>query len=230
MADGTARRQKMVNLNIIVEGQAQLSDMRLDVASNAAALRQSLNKFFTRILSSDDVQITIFMGNGFRNAAKRFVTSEGCQCLYVDSDLPYDTREAWFNTLINDFHPDKSIIIPDDRRDRVFFMVQEMEAWFLKQPDCIEKWRLSMNYDRKLPEEDIAQHSVIRNKDIEDINKPSEKLSTLIKKYIFNGKKGVKYGKMSSAPGLLDALDVEALLPIDRELQRFKGTYIESKC
>lgn len=188
MADGTARRQKMVNLNIIVEGQAQMSDMTLDVASNAAALRQSLNNFFTRILGSDDVQITIFMGNGFRN------------------------------------------IIPDDRRDKVFFMVQEMEAWFLKQPDCIEKWRLSMNYDRKLPEEDIAQHSVIRNKDVEDINKPSEKLSTLIKKYIFNGKKGVKYGKMSSAPGLLDALDVEALLPIDRELQRFKGTYIESKC
>ncbi len=124
--------------------------------------------------------------------------------------------------LINKEYPDKSIVIPEEKIGKVFFMVQEMEAWFLKQPGCIERWRIEEEYERKHPDENIAEHSLIRGKDIESIRKPSDKLRTLIKKYISDGKKSVKYGKLASAPGLLDNLDVATLLPLDRELQRFK--------
>lgn len=215
----------MVTLNIIVEGQSVSEDMAEQTASNAAALRQSFNNFFTKVLNTDSIQITIFMGNGYRNAARRFVDSSGNQCLYVDSDLPYDQRMKWFEMLINKEYPDKSIVIPEEKIGKVFFMVQEMEAWFLKQPECIERWRIEEEYERKHPDENIAEHSLIRGKDIESIRKPSDKLRTLIKKYISDGKKSVKYGKLASAPGLLDNLDVATLLPLDRELQRFKTRF-----
>ena len=215
----------MVTLNVIVEGQSVREDMAEKVASNAAALRQSLNGFFTRVLNTDEVQITIFMGDGYRNAARNYATDSGNQCLYVDSDLPYDRRMEWFKKLINSEHPEKNIVIPADKVDNVFFMVQEMEAWFLKQPECIERWRVENDYDRKHPEDNIAEHSLIRGKNIEDIKKPSDKLATLIKKYIFDNGKSVKYGKLSSAPGLLDNLEVSTLLPLDRELQRFKNSF-----
>lgn len=215
----------MVTLNVIVEGQSVREDMAEKVASNAAALRQSLNGFFTRVLNTDDVQITIFMGDGYRNAARKYATDSGNQCLYVDSDFPYDSRMEWFKKLINSEHSEKSIVIPANKVDNVFFMVQEMEAWFLKQPECIERWRVDNDYDRKHPEENIAEHSLIRGKNMEDIKKPSGKLATLIKKYIFDDGKSVKYGKLSSASGLLDNLDVSTLLPMDRELQRFRNSF-----
>ena len=127
----------MVTLNVIVEVQSVREDMAEKVASNAAALRQSLNGFFTRVLNTDDVQITIFMGDGYRNAARKYATDSGNQCLYVDSDLPYDIRMEWFKKLINSDHPEKNIVIPANKVNNVFFMVQEMEAWFLQLQDSL---------------------------------------------------------------------------------------------
>lgn len=215
----------MVNLNIIVEGQSVHDDMAEKVASNAASLRQAFNEFFTDVLDTEDIRVTIFMGDGYRNAARRFADGEGNECLYVDSDRPYDERMEWFNSLVNEKHPEKTITIPENKIDKVFFMVQEMEAWFLKQPQCIERWCSENDYNRKHPDEIISEHSLIRGKNIEDIQKPSEKLSILIRKYIYNGKKAVKYGKLTVAPGLIGKLDTASLINIDRELQRFKTTF-----
>ena len=65
---------------------------------------------------------------------------------------------------------------------------------------------------------------MIREKDIEAINKPSEKLSILIRTFFekeSDGKKKNSYGKLKSAPDILDEIEVEKLLPLDAELQRF---------
>ena len=63
----------MVKLNLIVEGGVYTENVYAETANNAEALRESLHKFFTRLLARDDVEITIFMGKGYRNAVKQFI-------------------------------------------------------------------------------------------------------------------------------------------------------------
>ena len=58
----------MVKLNLIVEGGVYTNNVSAETANNVEALRQSLHKFFSNILKRDDIEITIFMGTGYRNA------------------------------------------------------------------------------------------------------------------------------------------------------------------
>lgn len=212
----------MVNLNLIVEGGIYTSDVLATTASNVESLRQSLHSFFSRLLNREDISITLFLGTGYRNATKKFIDADNPIFLYVDSDYPPKSLDLWFDSLLNKLHPEKSIIIPDDKKQFVFFMIQEMEAWFLKQPGCMEIWASKEGYIRVEKQLNIESHSVIRGKNIECIKKPSEKLAIIMKKFFKKGKKGANYGKLKNAPGLLDALDVTSLIPIDLELQRFQ--------
>lgn len=210
----------MVKLNLIVEGGVHTGDVSAETANNVEALRESLHKFFTRLLGREDVEITIFMGTGYRNAAKQFIETPTPITLFVDSDLPSENKYLWFNKLINNEHPEKSIVIPDNKKDSVFFMIQEMEAWFLKQLSCMDEWAIKEGYTRK-DTANIANHSILKNKNIEDISKPSKKLEIILKHYFVKNKKSAKYGKLKTAPALLDALNTSTLKPLDNELQRF---------
>lgn len=220
MVVGANRWETMVKLNLIVEGGVLTGDVSAETANNAEALRESLYKFFTRLLGREDVEITIFMGAGYRNAAKQFIETQTPIALFVDSDLPSENKHLWFNNLINNEHPERSIVIPDDKKDSVFFMIQEMEAWFLKQLSCLDEWALKEGYTRK-DTTNIVDHSVLKNKNIEDIFKPSQKLGIILKHYFVKNKKSAKYGKLKTAPALLDALKTSVLKPLDNELQRF---------
>lgn len=211
----------MVRLNLIVEGGVYTDNVSAETASNVESLRQSLHKFFNRVLSRDDIEITIFMGAGYRNAAKQFVEENSLMGLFVDSDSPAKTKHLWFERLINTEHPEMTIIIPEEKKKHVFFMVQEMEAWFLKQPECLSRWAEMEGYSRKDAKLDISEHSLFKGKDIESISKPSKKLYLLMKRFFFKETKAAKYGKLKNAPLLLDSLNVDSLIPLDLELQRF---------
>lgn len=213
----------MVRLSLIVEGGVYPNNVSVETANNVESLRQSLHKFFIRVLGREDIAITIFMGAGNRNAARQFVESDAVLGLFVDSDFPPEEKYRWFDKLVNEEHPELTIKVPEDRIPFVFFMIQEMEAWFLKQPDCLERWAMSEGYSRKDAHLPIAGHSVIRGKDIELISKPSEKLAIIMKRFFFKNKKAAKYGKLRTAPLLLDGLDVPALVRSDTELQRFRA-------
>ena len=63
--------------------------------------------------------------------------------------------------------------------------------------------------------------SLIKGKDIELISKPSVKLALIMRRFFFKGSKAAKYGKLKTSPQLLDSLDIDSLLPLDLELQRF---------
>ncbi len=142
--------------------------------------------------------------------------------LFVDSDCPPAEKYDWFKTLVNEVNPDKTIVIPQEKQPYVFFMVQEMEAWFLKQADDIlPRWAENNGYSRKRPDERISEHSTIRNRNIEELGNPSEKLAFLMKVYFFKGDKPAKYRKLKTASELLDLLDAPKLISKDEELQRF---------
>lgn len=212
----------MVTLSLIVEGGVYPENVDVSTASNVEVLRQSLYSFFSRILDRNDISIKLFMGQGYRNASKTFVASDNPIVLFVDSDLPPNNIGRWFDKLINQQHPDMSIVIPEDRIQYVFFMIQEIEAWFLKQPECLERWAESEGYTRMQKSVFISNHSLIKGKNIEEISKPSQKLAILIKKFFKKGKKGASYGKLRTCPRILDAIDANDLITKDKELQRFK--------
>lgn len=212
----------MVTIRIIAEG----GDYNEQVANNVESLRQSLNQFFARVLDRDDISIIVKMGASNRNAAKLFANDEHKLYLFVDSDD--ENKSNWFEKLANKANPDKGIVIPDEKKTYVYFMIQEMEAWFLKQPDCLVKWAKDNGYNSKRSCDDIPNHTLIRGKNIETIEKPSEKLAMLLKTFFEKErdgkKKAARYGKLTTAPKLLDALNVVTLIPLDSELQRFKAS------
>ena len=204
----------MVEISLIVEGGAISNNIDALTANNTESLRQALNKFFTRLLSRDDISIKLNLGGGNKNAVKIFLNDTSHKTiLFVDSDH-LDTNK-WYNEDMKDFN------IPDDKKEYIFFMIQEMEAWFLKQLNCLDIWAEKEGYNRK-QEGDISQHSLLKNKNIEEIKKPSDKLATILKVYFEKKGKTARYGKLKTAPALLDALETSSLLPLDNELQRFK--------
>ena len=216
----------MVEIRIIVEGGGQSGPSDVVTANNTESLRQSLNSFFARVLNRNDVSISI--GYGYRNAAKRFVEDDSYNSLFVDSDSPKEKIMDWFEKLKTE-NPNRPIVIPFERQSDVFFMVQEMEAWFLKQPECFEKWAEKEEYEKRTLEL-IENHTLIHGKNIEDLKKPSEITKILLKhffeKKIPGGKRKLaSYGKLKTAPILLDCLDVKRLLECDSELKRFKESF-----
>jgi len=214
----------MVNLNIIVEGGTFDPNVGEETFNNVEALRESLNKFFSRLLKRDDISVRVDMGASYRNSAKMFVKNSEDHYLYVDSD-DADTNK-WFDRL-DDVDPVKAIVIPADAKDKVFFMIQEMEAWFLKQPECLERWGEAQNFVRTKKETAIASDNQIVGKDIESLSEPSKIVGVMVQRYfervLPNGnKKKVKYGKLKSSPAIIDNLDEQALVAVDKELYRFK--------
>lgn len=224
MAERLNRREEMVNLNIIVEGGTFDPNAGEETFNNVEALRESLNKFFSRLLKRDDISVRVDVGAGYRNATKMFIKNSQDHYLYVDSD-DADTSK-WFSRLDN---PDssKAIVIPAEAKDKVFFMIQEMEAWFLKQPECLEKWGVAQGYIRTKKGMAIESDNQIAGKEIESLSEPSKIVGVIIQRYFErtmpDGKmKKVKYGKLKSAPSILDNLDEQALVAVDKELCRFK--------
>jgi len=214
----------MVNLNIIVEGGTLDPNVSDDTFNNVEALRESLNKLFSRLLKRDDISVRVDIGAGYRNAARMFVKHAANHYLYVDSD-DVDT-DRWFDKLDNP-DPTKAIVIPADAKDKVFFMIQEMEAWFLKQPECLDRWGKAQGYIRQKRGIEIAADNQIAGKDIEGLSKPSRIVGVIVQRYfervLPNGKpQKVKYGKLKSAPGIIDQLNEQALVAVDKELLRFK--------
>lgn len=218
----------MVTVRIVVEGGVLSCNADATTASNTESLRQSLHSFFTRLLSRDDISIVISLGAGYRSAVKRFQKEETGTSLFVDLDAPKSESNEWFIKLETE-NKDKPIILSAEQKQNVFFMIQEMEAWFLKQPDCFEKWADLENYTKR-DAKPIADHNLISGKNIEDISKPSVVVSILLKHFFEKRTAGKKrklaeYGKLRTAPALLDCLDVALLEKQDSELIRFKSRF-----
>lgn len=96
--------------------------------------------FFSRLLKRSDISIIVQMGWGVRAAIKQYLSGGAFDCMFVDSDCPKGELETWYESFQNNEYPETSIIIPENRRSGIFFMIQEMEAWMLKQPECLDRW------------------------------------------------------------------------------------------
>lgn len=214
-------------IRIIIEGGAlpnrndAVDAGTINTYDGSEVLREELKKFFINVLGISDISVIVTYEGSNKNAAKVFVTQPEEDYLYTDLDDVPEKRSEWFDKMEKD-----GIVIPDERKQDVFFWIQEMEAWFLKQPHCIEAWAAVRKIEVKTP---IASDPLIAGKDIEHLaHKPSEVMKVIFRRDLKNTKKGkngkpqkLEYGKLRVAPRLIPFLNPQELKGNDAELQSF---------
>ena len=147
-------------------------------------LRQGFNKLLVQKLEGNMPRIV--MGEGKQQAIDKFINYRNSRKPYLLVDL--DNKES---EKENDLKNSNLI----DHKKEVYFMIQEMEAWFLSQPDVLNSYYAS----------DISGN--LPDKHTKEIDKPSDFLFDLTKRT----KKG-KYHKIKHAVDLLQQLDAARLM------------------
>lgn len=217
-------------VNVYVEGGVISGNNDATTINNSNALREELNRFMQRALNRNDISIVVKKCAGYKAAAKQFIHAKDKEesYLYVDLDRKPELREEWFESLSDD-----GIEMPQDRACHVSFWVQEMEAWFLKQPDAIELWAKDENLARKQGQNiPLSEHPSIKGKDIEHLQQKASFLLGVILRKVFSptrkakksatGKvRDLKYGKLRHAPGIIAHLNPADLISKDKELKSF---------
>lgn len=137
------------------------------------------------------------------------IDSQGINAvLLIDLDAPKEQRDE----RLNQYKPFDTT--------KVFFMIQEMEAWILSQVDKIDEFGKKEGLIRKRDHEEINNNSLIKNKHPEQIKKPSEKLDTIFRQYFdvvkirrgFERKIGKRYSKAKDGPKLIGLLELQILM------------------
>lgn len=217
-------------VNVYIEGGVINGNVDATTNNNSEALREELNRFMQRALNRNDISIVVKKCSGYKAAVKQFIETTDSEenYLYVDLDRKPELKNEWFQSLSDD-----GIIIPQNKIEHISFWIQEMEAWFLKQPEAIELWADDENLIRKpgqnLP---LAEHPAIKDKDIEHLKQKASFLVGVILRQTYtpqdkrrksaSGKvRDLKYGKLRHAPGIIAHLNPIDLISKDIELKSF---------
>ncbi|MGN0223459.1 MAG: hypothetical protein ACI4AM_05475 [Muribaculaceae bacterium] len=213
-----------------VEGGVISGNVDATTINNSEALREELNRFMQRALHRQDISVVVKKCSGYKEAVKQFLNAAADQenYLYVDLDCVPELRDRWFRKLSDD-----GIELSQDKIEHVYFWIQEMEAWFLKQPEAIERWAESEHLVRKpLHDYPLSEHSSIKGKDIERLQHKASSIIDVILRQVFapqnkvkrsaSGKmRDLRYGKLRHAPGIIAQLNPQDLIPKDAELKNF---------
>jgi len=208
----------MVDITIYIEGMPSENPAVLTV-DNSAIFRESFHKLFYQKLSTTEFNLRIKPFGSITQARKMLeqIESQGINAvLLMDLDAPKEKIDE----RLNQYQPYDT--------SKIFFMIQEMEAWIISQTDKIEEFGKNERLIRKRNNEAINNNSLIKNKSPEQINKPSEKLDTILRQYfdilkIRQGKerkKGKRYSKTKDGPILIGLLNLQNLMQDFDEAER----------
>ncbi|MBT3387547.1 MAG: DUF4276 family protein [Desulfobacula sp.] len=210
----------MVDITIYVEGGGKQENVAAQTVDNSAVFRENFYKLFSQKLSPKEFKLKIQPFGSVTQTRKKleYVESKGVNAvILVDLDAPKEQRGERLNRYK-----------PFDTK-KIFFMIQEMEAWILSQLDKIEKFGENEGLIRKKSDKDINDDFLLKGKHPEQISKPSEKLDTILKQYFdvikkIRGnkerKKAKRYSKTKDGPGLIGLLDLETLMKCFDEVKR----------
>ncbi len=194
----------MVKVRIFVEGGAHPnSKPNAKTVDNTTYLRQSFNQLLTRAFNNLKVSIECNTCGSYISAVKSFVNNADTSALLlIDLDGIEATKAAKLSELGL-----------DGCKDRVFFMVQQMETWILSQPMRLQEG-LSGRYV-KYTDFDMTNDPLIAGIDVQTISKPSQTLHHLLRNHFHELKNGVpklfKYDKLDNSYLLIDLLDISEL-------------------
>ncbi len=200
-----------IEIQLFVEGGVLPNEnVSVTTTDNSSKLRESLHHLLSQLITPDKFDLIILPRSNYKQTAKDFkadLEKDSNSLLLIDLDAPKSQKNAKLSEL--------ALL---DYVEKVFFMVQEMEAWVLSQPEIIEQFAAKKDYKSKNTDKIIAENSLLKGKNIEEISKPSDKLNTLFGQYFEvyekrrNKHKPASYGKLKDAPELLKLLDFSKLL------------------
>jgi hypothetical protein len=188
----------MVVVTVFFEGGANPNENpNVATFDNTNRLRESFNKLLNSGLENEKVRVQAEPAYSITNVVK---IRNPNALLLIDLDGPKDIKSKRLK--------DNKLI---DVQDFVFFMVQQMEAWILSQPEVIE----TVFEYYKAKGVSIKDDPKIRDKHPESITSPEDILYDILKRrfsYIKAGKKKkLKYGKLKHSPDLIEKLDIQKL-------------------
>ena len=165
----------------------------LFIEGESNSSNSDLNQGFTKLLEQKlkGKLPKIILGDGKGQTINKFLTNQREADLFlllVDLDKPEDTVEADLvdNNLLND-------------KENVFYMIQEMECWFLSQPNILDDFYGLDSRKKKISEK-------LPQKKATEFSEPDKIMKNLTK----DTKKG-QYHKIKHAVELLKLLDATQL-------------------
>ena len=206
----------MVAVHIFIEGIATNDSNDVNTVDRSTEFRRAFHKLFSQSIENELIELSIEPATGWKAAAKTYIRhkqkGDKNYCLLIDLDGTIDHKPIRLNEILVGMEETLS-----HYPSEVFFMVQEMEAWILSQPNAIETYADDQGYKRKL-EKEVREHHFLRVHPIE-ISKPSEKIKTIFREYFkeeIERKskikiKPVNYHKTKIAPDLIKMLDFQKL-------------------
>lgn len=204
----------MVKVSVFVEGPPVSNDtssLESLYAVNELEFQRAFNQLLSQELDLQDVEIAVFSLGSVTKAptyAKQIIEKEIDALILIDLDAPPEERVKRLQ--------DNYII---EAHDRIFFMIQEMEAWILSQPSIIDNFAKINKLNRKKPDEEIAENSLLKGKNPKYISGPKKKLKTLFSQYLQEKKqrgnrinlKNRRYNERRDAPALIRLLSLSQL-------------------
>lgn len=215
----------MVEIRIVIEGGI-LPHMNIAAATinNSERLRESFHKLLSKAFNPDTFNLIVEVGAGYKNAAKSFkdyAQNDSKTLLLIDLDGAKSTKQTRLTELEIEVFS-----------NRVFFMIQEMEAWILSQPESIEAC-YNPRFIREKSEIKIrdAESKLFKDHPEEFIN-PTRILETILGRYYSekksNVKKKKKYGKLKDAPLLIEYLNINQLIETFEDLKSLREYIINN--
>lgn len=216
----------MVEITIYVEG-IQSQDPTILTIDNSPVFRENLHKLFSQLLSPEEFNLKVQPFGTVtqtENMLKEIEKKGLHAAVLIDLDGVKEKRKERLNGY--------------ELRDteKIFFMIQEMEAWILSQVDKIEAFGKDEGLERKKVNKTISSNFLLKGKHPEEIEKPSEKLKTILRQYFDEErtrrgktrKTGKRYSKAKDAPKLIGLLELQKLAQDFDEVERLVG-YIKEK-
>lgn len=199
----------MVSITIFVEGGPSGGASSFATVSALATYREGFRTLFSSL--SIPYQLIVEPIGSVSGARKYLekIDAEGLDgFVLIDLDGPPADRAARIAANYSGVNP-----------ANLYFMVQEMEAWILSQPEKVEDFGRNEGWTSKPKVASIVSDPAISGKHPEDIDKPAEVLDTLLRRYfqevkIRGGKphvRPVRYHKTAHGPKLLARLDLTSL-------------------
>jgi hypothetical protein len=162
----------MVNIDMFCEGDA--------------GLRQGFSSLFNQV-KGNNVKLSFIACGGKDHTVTKFKSGRSGnsnKILLIDLDESENKRETCINNM-------------GLKPEGVFFMVQEMEAWFLSQPEILEK-----HYSKEVSAHLPKGHA-------KDIAAPAKELKARVAKFSLSANK--EYHKVKDAVALLQKIDIHQL-------------------
>lgn len=167
-------------------------------------LRQGISKLLAQLLFKKLPKIILGGGKTFTiDKFKNNKLQADMSLLLIDLDKPE-------NEIENDLKENNLV----NSREDVFYMIQEMESWFLSQPEILDFF-----YGKDLNHKLISEKIIKKN--AQDFSNPDDELKKLTR----NTKRG-EYHKIKHAIELLKLLDAKKL---QDEFSQFKKLILKLK-